>query len=391
MHVLLTVNTTWNVWNFRQPVVRALLERGHRVTVLAPRDTSVAKIELLGCRFEHLEMNGGGLNPLELPRLARQFKSCFENDRPDIIFSYTIKNNLIGAMVAKRLGIPFVPNVTGLGTAFLSGKWLAWLTKWLYRFVFKVLPVVFFQNSDDRELFVEGGLIKPEQARLLPGSGVDLEWFSPMAPPNKSQGTLFLMVARLLRDKGVEEYVEAARLVRKRHPDVTFQLLGPLDASNRGAFKRTSLDNWIAEGVIEYLGEMHDVRPHMAASSCVVLPSYREGAPRTLIEAAAMARPVIATRVPGCTAVVDDNSTGLLCDAKSAESLADAVTRFMALSHEARVDMGLAGREKMLREFDQAIVVQAYLAAMDALCGSRASKQTAAGTSMGSTMKGERR
>ena len=380
MHVLLTVNTTWNVWNFRQPLVRALLERGHRVTVLAPRDTSVAKIELLGCRFEHLEMNGGGLNPLELPRLARQFKSCFENDRPDIIFSYTIKNNLVGAMVAKRLGIPFVPNVTGLGTAFLSGKWLAGLTKWLYRFAFKVLPVVFFQNPDDRELFVEGGLIKPEQAQLLPGSGVDLEWFSPMALPDKSQRTLFLMVARLLRDKGVEEYVEAARLVRKRHPDVTFQLLGPLDASNRGAFKRTSLDNWIAEGVIEYLGEMHDVRPHMAASSCVVLPSYREGAPRTLIEAAAMARPVIATRVPGCTAVVDDNSTGLLCDAKSAESLADAVTRFMALSHEARVDMGLAGREKMLREFDQAIVVQAYLAAMDALCGSRASKQAAART-----------
>ena len=380
MHVLLTVNTTWNVWNFRQPVVRALLERGHRVTVLAPRDTSVAKIELLGCRFEHLEMNGGGLNPLELPRLARQFKSCFENDRPDIIFSYTIKNNLVGAMVAKRLGIPFVPNVTGLGTAFLSGKWLAWLTKWLYRFAFKVLPVVFFQNPDDRELFVEGGLIKPEQAQLLPGSGVDLEWFSPMAPPNKSQRTLFLMVARLLRDKGVEEYVEAARLVRKMHPDVMFQLLGPLDASNRGAFKRASLDNWIAEGVIEYLGEVHDVRPYMAASSCVVLPSYREGAPRTLIEAAAMARPVIATRVPGCTAVVDENSTGLLCDAKSAESLAEAVTRFVALSHEARVDMGLAGREKMLREFDQGIVVQAYLAAMDALCGSRASKQPAART-----------
>ena len=281
-------------------------------------------------------------------------------------------------MVAKRLGIPFVPNVTGLGTAFLSGKWLARLTKWLYRFAFKALPVVFFQNPDDRELFVESGLIKPEQAQLLPGSGVDLDWFSP-APPQKSPKIIFLMVARLLRDKGVEEYVEAARLVSKIHPNVTFQLLGPLDASNRSAIKKVTLDGWIAEGVIEYLGEVHDVRPYVAASSCVVLPSYREGAPRTLIEAASMARPVIATRVAGCTAVVDENSTGLLCDVKNAQSFADAAKRFLALALEAHADMGRAGREKMAREYDQAIVVRAYLAAMDVLCGSPADKKPAAG------------
>jgi len=377
MHVLLTVNTTWNVWNFRQPLVRALIESGHRVTILAPRDAAVAKIELLGCNFEHLEMNGGGLSPSELPRLAGQFKNCFEHDRPDIIFSYTIKNNLVGAMVAKRLGIPFVPNVTGLGTAFLSGKWLAWLTKWLYRFAFKALPVVFFQNPDDRELFVECGLTKPGQAQLLPGSGVDLDRFSP-APPQTSPSTVFLMVARLLRDKGVEEYVDAARLVRRTHPDVTFQLLGPLDDSNRSAIDKATLDDWIAEGVIDYLGEVHDVRPYVAASSCVVLPSYREGAPRTLIEAAAMARPVIATRVAGCTAVVDENTTGLLCDARSAESLADAAQRFLALSPEAQANMGRAGREKMVREYDQAIVVQAYLAAMNTVCDSPENKQTMA-------------
>ena len=377
MHVLLTVNTTWNVWNFRRPLVDALLESGHRVTILAPRDAAVASLELLGCNFEHLEMNGGGLNPLELPRLAGQFKSCFERDRPDIILSYTIKNNLVGALVAKRLGIPFIPNVTGLGTAFLSGKWLARLTKWLYRFAFKGLPVVFFQNPDDRELFVEGGLTKPGQAQLLPGSGVDLDRFSP-APPQTSPSTVFLMVARLLRDKGVEEYVEAARLVRRTHPDVTFQLLGPLDDSNRSAIDKATLDDWVAEGVIDYLAEVHDVRPYVSASSCVVLPSYREGAPRTLIEAAAMARPVIATRVAGCTAVVDENGTGLLCDAKSAESLADAAQRFLALSPEAQANMGGAGREKMVREYDQAIVVRAYLAVMDAFCDSPENKQTMA-------------
>lgn len=378
MHALLTVNTAWNVYNFRQPLVRALLESGCRVTVLAPRDHTVEKIESLGCRFVHLNMNGGGLNPLELPGLVRQFKSCFEHDRPDIVFSYTIKNNLIGAMVAKRLDIPFVPTVTGLGTAFLSGKWLARLTKSLYRFSFNALPVVFFQNSDDRQLFIKSGLLLPKQAQLLPGSGVDIKLFSPMATPQKSQKTIFLMVARLLRDKGVEEYVEAARLVRKMHSGVTFQLLGPLDASNRSAITAGALDDWIAEGVVEYLGEVRDVRPHMAASSCVVLPSYREGAPRALIEAGAMGRPVIATRVAGCTAVVDENCTGLLCDARSAQSLADAAMRFLALTPEAQADMGCAGREKIVREFDQTIVVQAYLAVMRALCGIRPNGQSAA-------------
>jgi glycosyltransferase involved in cell wall biosynthesis len=379
MHILLTVNTTWNVWNFRQSLVRTLVESGHRVTILAPKDKAAPKIQSLGCRFRHLEMNGGSLNPLEMPRLARQFKQSFESDRPDIIFSYTIKNNLVAAMVAKRLAIPFVPNVSGLGTAFLSSKWLAQLTKCFYRAAFKSLPVVFFQNSDDRQLFIESGLINQAQAQLLPGSGVDLEWFSPVAPREKSEKTKFLMVARLLRDKGVEEYVEAARIVRQIRSDVTFQLLGPVDTSNRSAIDKVTLDKWIAEDVIEYSGEVDDVRPYVAASSCVVLPSYREGAPRTLIEAAAMARPIIATRVPGCTAVVDEGKTGLLCDAKSAERLADCVMRFLELSPEEQADMGRAGRAKMVREFDQSIVVQSYLGAMDALCNVRENEQQVAG------------
>lgn len=213
--------------------------------------------------------------------------------------------------------------------------------------------------------------MRVDQARLLPGSGIDLERFAPAAMPAPEEPPAFLMIARLLRDKGVVEFVDAARRVKARHPQARFQLLGAVGSENRSAIGRETLDAWVAEGVVEYLGTTNDVRPAIAAASCVVLPSYREGAPRTLIEAAAMARPLIATDVPGCRAVVDRDVSGYFCDVKSAESLANAMERFLALSPEAQRVMGAAGRAKMEREFDQCLVVDAYREALDMLTGRR--------------------
>ena len=177
-------------------------------------------------------------------------------------------------------------------------------------------------------------------------------------------GFTFLLVARLLWDKGVGEYVEAARLVGARHPGLRFQLLGPVGADNRSAVPRATLDGWLAEGVVDYLGASDDVRPFIATADCVVLPSYREGLPRSLVEAAAMARPVIATDVPGCRQAVDDGVTGFLCEPKSAQSLADAIERMAGLSATARNKMGRAARQKAVREFDQRLVARAYLDAL---------------------------
>ena len=368
LHVMLTVNAAWNIWNFRKPILKALLAEGHRVTVLASPDDSVAKLEELGCRVLPLKMSAKGLNPLEGLRLRREFLKAFRQERPDIVFSYTIKNNLFGAIAARRCGVPFLPNVTGLGTAFLSGGALQRVAERLYRHAFRRLPKVFFQNEDDRALFLSRRLVRADQTEVLPGSGIDLQHFN-AAPYPGGEETRFLMIARLLRDKGVHEYVEAARLLKGEGARVRFQILGATGSENRTAISREQVAEWDAEGVIDYLGTAPDVRPHIAEAHCVVLPSYREGAPRTLIEAAAMARPLIATDVPGCTAVVGHEVNGFLCEVRSGDSLAEACRRFLSLGEDARRDMGKAGRAKMAADYDEALIVQAYERAMVQMLG----------------------
>ena len=367
MHVLITVNAAWNVWHFRRPVVAALLAEGCRVTVVAPPDAASQKLADMGCDLLPLAMDAKGLNPVRDLALYRQLSAIFRQQRPNVVLSYTIKPNVYGALAARACGIPFIPNVSGLGTAFLSGGILRRAAEFLYRRAFSGLRAIFFQNDEDRDLFVARGLVQASQARLLPGSGIDLEHFAPVPLRRNAGAPVFLMIARLLRDKGVLEYVEAARLVKSRHPAARFQLLGATDAANRTAIDAATVAGWQAEGVIEYLGTTDDVRPLIAAADCVVLPSYREGAPRTLIEAAALARPVIATDVPGCRTVVEAGVTGLLCAPRDAESLAAAMLEFCDMAPELRAAMGADGRRKMEAEYDEALVVDAYRRAINDL------------------------
>ena len=364
MRILITVNAAWNIWNFRKPLVEALLEDGHQITIAAPTDDSVPELEALGCDFIPLRMDAKGLNPLDGASLISQFRRIMRAAESDLVLSYTIKNNLFGAIAAKSRRIPFIPNVTGLGTAFLSGKVLQTVAEQLYRAAFRSLPVVFFQNKDDLALFVKRGLVRTEQAILLPGSGIDLDRFPATPFPVGAEFKTFLMISRLLRDKGVIEYADAARVVRQKYPTARFQLLGAIGSENRTSIGVSEVEAWAAEGIIDYLGTTKDVRPFIETASCIVLPSYREGAPRTLIEAAAMARPVITTDVPGCRSVVDPDISGYLCEARSALSLANSMALFLSRSDDAQSEMGLAGRRKMAAEFDQAIVVEAYRSAI---------------------------
>lgn len=364
-HIVLTVNAAWNIWNFRRALVAALLAEDHQVTILAPEDDSVAQLRSLGAGFRPLAISAKGLNPLEAPGLYRAYGAAFRALRPDCVLGFTIKPNLFGAMAARAQHIPFIPNVTGLGTAFLSGGLLQFVAERLYIRAFRGLPVVFFQNADDRDLFAARGLVTPAQARLLPGSGIDTDHFAPAPLPDGPP--VFLMIARLLRDKGVREYVDAARAIRATHPQAEFRLLGAVGAANRSAIGRAELDGWCREGIITYLGTAPDVRPAIAEAHCVVLPSYREGAPRTLIEAAAMARPLITCDVPGCRAVVEDGRTGLLCAPRDADALAAAFMRFLALPAAEQAAMGAAGRAKMVAQYDQRHVIAAYRLALQDL------------------------
>ena len=360
MKILISANTSWYVYNFRRALIIAFIDDGHEIIVAAPPDDYTDLIIALGCRFIPVKIDNRGTSPLRDAALLWRLRQLLRAQRPDVAFTYTIKCNIYFCVAARPLNIPVVPNVSGLGTAFLTDNWLNRIVRMLYRYSFRWPKTIFFQNRDDKDAFLSPGLATEKQARLLPGSGVDLDLFAP-TPIDKNDITTFLLSARLLWDKGVGEFVEAARSISQKYPQVRFQLLGFLNAENRSAIPSETLEGWVKEGVVEYLGVTDDVRPYIAAADCIVLPSYYpEGTPRSLLEAASMARPVITTDTPGCRDVVEDGKTGFLCCPHDTESLTKAIRQFIARSPQDRVEMGLLGRQKMEREYDHTIVINAY-------------------------------
>lgn len=363
--VLIALNTAWNLVNFRAGLIRALVAQGFEVVAVAPRDAHADRLEALGARFVALPMDNGGTNPVRDLQLWWRFRRLLTAERPDVFLGYTVKPNVYGSLAAHSLRIPVVNNIAGLGAVFISQSLVTRVVRGLYRLALRRSAHVFFQNPDDQRLFVDGGLVDGAVTSLIPGSGIDLDRFAP-APDNGRPGEAmcFLLIARMLWDKGVGEYVEAARRLKQRHPALRFALLGFLDVQNPAAISREQVDAWVAEGVVEYWGTSDDVRPDIARADCVVLPSYREGTPRTLLEAAAMARPLVTTDAVGCREVVDDGVNGHLCEVRSAESLAAAMERMVRLSPGQRAAMGREGRHKMARQFDERLVVHAYLQAI---------------------------
>jgi glycosyltransferase involved in cell wall biosynthesis len=368
--VLISINASWNIVNFRSELIAALQLAGYRVTALAPPDAYSARLEAISVRFVPLPMDRQGVSPARDLLLLWRYYRALRGLRPDIFLGFTAKPNIYGSIAAHALGIKVINNVSGLGTAFIKTGLLTRIVTRLYAFAFRRSATVFFQNHEDRALFVAGGVVRPGQARLLPGSGVDLEKFSPVPATSARSEFTFLLIARLLWDKGVLEFVEAARLVQAEAPHARFRLLGFLDVPNRTAVARSDVEAWVAEGLIDYAGQTDDVRPFIATADCVVLPSYREGLPRSLLEAAAMARPLIATDVPGCRQVVEHGVNGFLCAARDASSLAAAMLNMVRLTAAERSRLGAAGREKVETEFDARIMIRRYLDAIgDALAG----------------------
>ena len=245
--------------------------------------------------------------------------------------------------------------ITGLGTAFISDSWITRLVKFLYKRALGSVSTVFFQNMDDRNLFLKNRLTTPQVSRLIPGSGIDTSEFSYKPLPLRSE-FIFVLIARMLWDKGITEYVEAAKIIKVKYPTTKFWLLGAIGVQNRTAISVDRITAWAEEGFVEYLGETTDVRAYIEEASCIVLPSYREGTSRVLLEAASMGRPIIASDVPGCREVVDNGISGFLCKSKDYQDLADKMELMIKLSPEARNTMGIRGREKVEREFNQEIV-----------------------------------
>lgn len=367
MKIVICLNTAWNLANFRGGLIRGLVAAGHEVVAVAPDDKYAASLNVLGCRFVPLQMENGGTNPVQDALLTWRFVRLFARERPDVYLGYTVKPNVYGSLAAHMMRIPVINNIAGLGAVFIKDGWLVRVVRWLYRMALKRSTKVFFQNDDDRQLFINSGLVRAEVTDLLPGSGIDLNRFTPAfttAVNDVNSKFRFLLIARMLRDKGVGEYVEAARLLRQRWPKADFFLLGFVDVQNPAAISGGEMDEWVAEGVVNYLGVSDDVRDQIATADCVVLPSYREGTPRTLLEAAAMARAIITTDTVGCREVVDNGVNGYLCKVRDVEDLADKMEQMLMLSPEQRSEMGRRGRAKMEAEFDEQIVIKKYLAAI---------------------------
>ncbi len=364
--LVISINASWNILNFRLGLIAALREQGWRVVALSPADRYSARLAGHGIEHVPIAIDSAGLSPLRDLKLLRDYRRRLRRIRPDAFLGYTAKPNVWGSLAAGSLGIPVISNISGLGTAFIEPGPLRRILSFLYRIALRRSAAVFFQNPDDRALFLAARLVRPDQARLLPGSGIDLDHFR---PPDSGPGTAgrftFLMIGRLLWQKGVREYAEAARIVRRAAPDTRFGLLGFLDAPNRSAVPREQIDAWA--GLIDYLGDSDDVRPHIAAADCIVLPSWREGLPRALLEGAAMGRPLIATDAPGCREVVEQGVNGLLCAVRDEKSLAEAMLNMIRLTAAERAAMGAAGRARVERDYGEQWAIAPYLQLLDEL------------------------
>jgi glycosyltransferase involved in cell wall biosynthesis len=371
--IWIAINSAWNVFNFRKELIRALKTAGYRVVAYAPRDDYVSRLDELGIGYVPMELKNAGVNPMgELQtiwRMSRQLRDC----RPDLVLTFTPKVNMYLSIAGRLQRVPVIANVSGLGRTFIVGGWLTIVAKVLYRVAFGWPRKIFFQNPEDRDAFLSGRLVSEDRVELLPGSGVDLSRFAPVVGAARGPGFVFLMAARLMWDKGVAEYVAAARELRREFPEARFLLAGFLDVPSPSAVAEADVKAWEAEGVIEFLGRRDDMPEIFAQADCVVLPSYREGMPRTLLEAAAMAIPVCASDVPGCRHAVVDGVTGFLCAPRNATSLAQAMRKMLLLPADQRRSMGESARQRVEREFDERTVVSRYLGAVNQAIG-RASR-----------------
>jgi len=362
---LFVANVARDLYNFRIGLMRVLRAKGFEVVCIAPEDSFVERFKDEAFRFiplEHLRRESKGLFNNLL--LIWELYKIYKKERPNLIFHYTIKPNIFGNIASGIAGIRSISVVTGLGSFFVRKSILQIVIKYLYKFSFIFTEKVFFLNRDDRDLFVKEGIVPPKKTVLVNGEGIDIDYFSPEfceKYPKKEDHLVFLLIARLLWDKGIGEFVESAKKVKERYPEVEFWLLGPLDKANPTAIPSKIIKDWEEKGTIKYLGVVDDVRSFICQSDVVVLPSYREGVPRSLLEAISMGKPIITTDTSGCREVVEDGKNGFLIPVKDVEALTNAMIKFIELTKEERQEMGHYSREKAIREFDEKIIVKKYL------------------------------
>lgn len=370
--ILLVSNIAWTISTFRRYLIQELIEQGYEVGCVADIDdfseASTDIIASLGGRFIHLPLNRKGINPFsDLLYFFRLIK-IFKSQQPDLVINYTIKPVIYGSWAARILNIPSFSVLTGLGSSFIKQGIITKIVLSLYKFSLSTASKVFFLNKTDEEIFISHRLCSSSKAVLLPGEGIDTQEYTQcIAVP--SDKIRFMLIARLLKDKGIYEFIEAAKIIKKQFPNTNFLLAGGFDEGNPTAIDPLEVKKWVSAGIIQYLGKTDTVQDFFTQADIIVLPSYREGLSRLLLEAASCQKPLIATNVPGCKELINDGINGFLCEPCDTESLVNAIKRMLTLAPTTRDHFGLESRKIVVENFEKDKVNKIYLNTIQEVIG----------------------
>lgn len=363
--IILVANTSWYLFNFRSPLIKELIFRGYRVTALSPSDSYATRFKKYGVKHIDFKITRSGINPLEDVLLILKFVNIYKRHKPDVVQHFTIKPVIYGSIAARIAGIKYIYNmIPGLGYVFTGESfkkfWVRKIAQLLYRRSLSFSQHIYFQNNEDRNYFIKHRIVDLKKTSVVPGTGVDIDLFSPRRS-YKENGVTFIVAARMLWDKGIKEFVEAAYNLRKKYDNVHFWLLGPVDLENPRGIAPEQLRAWSNDGVVKYHGMTDNVKSYLEKADVIVLPSfYREGIPLSLLEGAAMGMPIITTDFIGCREVVENGVNGLLIPIKNSEALAAAMEKFI-LNPSLMSRMGVQSRKMAIAKFDSKKVVQNIL------------------------------
>ena len=362
--VLIFGNSGWKIYNFRLNLVKTLISQNFDVIILAPKDKYIKYLISIGCKHYEVKMQNQGKNPFIELKLLFEIYFIIKKISPNYLLQFTIKPNIYGSIVSRFLKIKTLNNITGLGSFIEKDNLFKRFIILLYKFSFKKVHTVFFQNNEDQNIFLKKKIVTPDQCEVIPGSGIDISSFKPLKKKN-SDKLVFLLASRIIKSKGILDYISSAKIIKRKFPNTSFLLAGDFDVNKKDSINKSFIHKYSKDNTINYLGFSENIIDYISESDCIVFPSYyHEGVPRILLESASMEKPLITTNHKGCKDVVDHGINGFLCEPKNPTDLANKIANFIKLDENARKKMGRNSRIKVLKEFDEQIVIKKYLERM---------------------------
>ena len=360
-YVMIVVNAVSNLLNFRHELILALIDRGYGVVIVSPSGTALQMYEQMGCKVVVQAVNRHGRNVIQDMTLMMKYFQVIQEWKPFCILTYTIKPNLYAGLAARMLRVPYLIHITGLGIAFSNKSFMTSVIIHMYRRVLKHAKCVFFQNKSNRQTFIRLK-IPFRHSVVLPGSGVNLSFYKKQEYPTDDGVFRLLFISRIMKDKGIHEVVNAARILGKKYGNIEFHILGACEDDYA-----PRMEEWAKEKNIIYHGAQKDTRPFMKQCDCLIHPSYHEGMSNVCLEAAATARPILASNIPGCREIFDEGISGIGFEPRNVSALVKAIETYIRIPYAERKRMGEKARKKVEEKFDRKFVINAYMDELECL------------------------